>query len=289
MACYSISSLLVPSQYMCPKASEAQQKIYQALPSNRFTIEEFEIPIEHSNTFIKGLIYYPKKCDPQDTNRCILYHNPNGTTVSSYFSDNGFDRTPKKLMDAAQCPIIMYDYRGTGLSSDNKGLFGSKFVPNSSSLIQDGEAALAFALNKFEKVIVAGSSLGGGIATISLDHFFQNQSKKPIRSLENRVQLINHDSFSSISNVVFPNSNLVGWITRCLGVQLNAAASMERLIDRKIPITVLCHTNDSVIREGSRMAEMIESHPKSPNVQVIYSSNGYHAELSSEMLKNLKI
>src|SRR5690606_39967157 len=60
--------------------------------------------------------------------------------------------------------------------------------------------SLQYALGRFGYVDVAGSSLGGGVATVSLSSYLEK-----VPDLASRVSLLNHDSFSTTAQVVFPN------------------------------------------------------------------------------------
>ena len=230
-------------------------------------------------TSLEGIIYYPKNWNPQDKSRCLIYHNPNGTTVGEYFVWNDdLSWTPKKFRELAKCPIILYDYRGTGLSSENHN-----FQPTCESIIADGEKALQYALNQFQSVDVVGSSLGAGVATASLDRHL----KKAPEDCQ-RVRLFNHDSFSTTPRVLMPNwPTIADWGGWAVGALLEAKTPMKNLIQKEIPITVLCHLDDPVIPKGARMAEYVAGLPPAQNVSILYSPDHGHANLSSDMIQSL--
>ncbi len=275
--------MIVPSQFTEPNAEKAGKIIKQAAKSNEFRIEQFDLPID-SETSLKGLIYYPKNWSQNDRSQCVLYHNPNGITVAGYFSGGDLSWTPGEIVKIAKRPIVMYDYRGTGLSSNNQSSSSIQFHPTYESVVVDGSAALQYALSQFRSVEVVGSSLGGGVATISLE---RHLAKNP-KDIKKISRLINHDSFSTTPRVVFPGwPNVADWTGWAVGGFLDAATPMKKLIERGISVAVLCHLKDPVIPQGARMAEYIATLPKSRKVSVIKSSAYGHAILSRDMIRNL--
>jgi hypothetical protein len=275
--------VMVPSQFLGPKAELANQVIADAANREDFQLERFSLPVKDSGTSVEGVIYYPRDWDQSDRSRCVLYHNPNGITASGYFEDGRLAWTPAEILKLAKCPILMYDYRGTGLSSENTCMSSLAFKPTYETVAVDGQTALGYALENFESVSVVGSSLGGGVATVSLARHL-NENPDDVR----RVTLTNHDSFSTTPKVVMPGwprvANWAGW---ALGGLLDAETPMKSLIGRGIPITVLCHDRDPVIPRGARMAEFIEAQPVAQNVSVIHSPEYGHANLSQDMVYKL--
>lgn len=275
--------VMVPSQFLGPKAAMANQVIAEAARSDNFTIERFTLPVKDTDTSVEGIIYYPRGWDRTDRSRCVLYHNPNGITASGYFDDGRLIWTPAEILKLAQCPILMYDYRGTGLSSENTCMSSLAFKPTYETVAVDGQTALGYALNRFRTVSVVGSSLGGGVATVSLErHLKANPGDAE------RVCLTNHDSFSTTPKVVMPEwPRTADWAGWALGGLLDAETPMKSLVERGIPIKVLCHDQDPVIPRGARMAEFVETLPRQWNVFVIHSPERGHANLSSDMVRRL--
>jgi pimeloyl-ACP methyl ester carboxylesterase len=275
--------VMVPSQFLGPKAAGAKQVIADVAESNNFQIGRFSLPVKDTDTSIEGVIYYPRGWNQSDRSRCVLYHNPNGITASGYFEDGHLAWTPAEILKLAKCPILMYDYRGTGLSSENICMSSLAFRPTYETVVVDGQTALDYALKNFRSVSVVGSSLGGGVATVSLERHLKAHPEDA-----KRVRLTNHDSFSTTPKVVMPGwprtANWAGWL---LGGLLDAETSMKSLIGREIPITVLCHDQDPVIPQGARMAEFIETLPRNRNVSVIHSPEYGHANLSQDMASKL--
>ena len=281
------SSVLVPSQYMCPNAQISNNIIDHTVKSNQIALEKFNLSTNGRS--IGGVIVYPPNWNRNDRSRCIVYHNGNGTSVSDFFKSGSFEGPPAQMIKSAQCPVILYDYRGTGLSSGNPK--SSKFYPTYASIVDDGESLLRLSLESFEKITILGSSLGGAVATASLARHLNCKipSSSPHFLAPGRVRLINHDSFTTSTSVAFPNwPTISSWIGWMLGVLVDAATPMKSLINRNIPITILCHQNDPVIPFGARMANYIGTLPKNPNVSIMYSPEYGHANLSRDMMQNLQ-
>lgn len=279
--------VMVPSQFMGPNYEESVQIIdtlcNNSTNYNATIVEKFFIIC--GETTIAGIICYPPGWQFKDNNRCMLYHNPNGIITAGYFQGSKLSWTPGIIFEKEQVPIILYDYRGTGLSKNNQDSLSSvafQFHPTYASIAEDGVTVLKYALSQFKQVDVWGSSLGGGVATIALDHHLQQNPDD-----KHRVILYNHDSFSTTSRVVLPTipsiANLIG---SAVGGNLDAATSMQNLIARNIKITVLCHHQDPVIPTGARMAEFVES-LSNHNVFVIYSPKYGHADLSHDMIQQI--
>ena len=154
MACL-LGLVIVPAQFVCPSYLEANKIVDEAVSGSESVFERFSVPID-GKTSINGVIYYPKNWNPNDQNTCVLYHSPNAATVSDYL-ECGFRGTPAKIAELVRCPIILYDYRGTGISSDPSGSFYFGFRSTYASVVVDGEAMLKYALASFGSVKVVGS------------------------------------------------------------------------------------------------------------------------------------
>jgi hypothetical protein len=284
------SCYLVPSHHLCPSARKSEKIINEASRSEQFTIERFELPVEECGTILKGVIYYPKDWNPDDRSHCILYNNSNGSTLSYYFMKGDLGWTPGEFFKLIRCPIIMYDYSGTGLSSENQTASIFKFRPTYRSIVKDGITALRFALERFKTTTIIGTSLGGAVATAALAELLkvQNPPDSPYFT-RGRVQFISLDSFTATSSVMLPNWPIISsWVYWVLGGYVDAVAPMKIIIDQGIPITVLCHLNDPTIPAGARMADLIETLPHAQNVSVIYSQEAIHAYLTHDMQQRLR-
>lgn len=277
---YVSGLIMVPSQFLGLKAGESLEIIKNV----KEEIEIFNLPVNNGDTYVDGIIFYPNGWDKNDSSRCVLYHNPNGITVAGYFKKGSIFWTPAEILKLYNCPIIMYDYRGTGLSSDNECSSSLAFRPTYESVVVDGETVLKHTLDKFDFVTVIGSSLGGGVATVSLERHLE---KFPSNS--SKVVLINHDSFSTTPRVAMPTHPIIAdWTGWALGGLLDAETSMKKLIARNILIMIIWHRRDPVIPPGARMAEYVESLPQKRNVTIICSPQYGHANLSEDMVSAIQ-
>jgi hypothetical protein len=278
--------MMVPSQFLGPELVECQIILNETISNsknNEIEIDIFEIEIGE-DTSLQGIVYYPKGWDRKDNSRCVVYHNPNGITFPQYFENNVLSWTPSKILEIEKCPIILYDYRGTGMSQNNFTTGTLQFRPTYATIAKDGEKVLELAFDSFGEVSVWGSSLGGGVATVALDHCIKEQPQ-----LKDRVTLTNHDSFTTTSRVVLPGWRIANWLGWAVGGNLDAETPMRNLIKKGIKIVVLFHTDDPVIPSGARMGESVYGDiQKSKNGKVFMSPKYGHADLSSDMVAFLK-
>src|SRR5690606_11963980 len=160
--------------------------------------------------------------------------NPNGAIVKQFLRAGELQGTPGQLASIQKCPVVLYDYRGTGLSQEgNISSSTLSFKPTYSSVLEDGRAALQYALGRFGYVEVAVSSLGSGVATVTLYSYLEK-----VPDLASRVSLLNHDSFSTTAQVVVPNRwnwevNWLGWM---VGGLIDAGKAMKSLEKRGVKI-----------------------------------------------------
>jgi len=277
-------SILVPSQYRCPNAEKSEEIINQAVRSNPASIEILDLPHYDGNS-LKCVIYYPKNFNRKDHSRCIIYNNPNCATVADFIKNGNLFSTPAELLKLAKCPIIMYDYRGTGLnSSKNQTSRFFKYRPTARSIVTDGHRILNHALQNYKKVTTFGSSLGGAVATASL--MDATICKPPLG--RDRVHLINHDSFTATTSVIMPKwPKIASWIGWTIGALLDSTDPMKNLIEQGYRVTILNHQNDPIIPRGAQMADFISNQPKAENVSVVTSPEYGHAYLSKDMTQKL--
>jgi len=272
---------IIPAQYIANDHISSNKIINRLLSigMRNGDIEKISIPMGDNS--IEGIICYPKNWKKEDNSRCIVYHNPNGVATAGFFEDGNLSWTPGEIFKTKNCPIILYDYRGVGLNQDVTTNSSLKFHATYESIITDGQAALKFALTKFDKVEVIGSSLGGGVATVSLD---RHLTKNPLD--KNRIiQLINHDSFTTTPRVIFPNNpRIADFLGYVVGANLDAMNPIKNLIARGVKVTVLCHTKDPIIPFGARMGDFVQTLPKKANATVFASPQYGHANLSSDMV-----
>jgi len=236
-----------------------------------------------------GVICFPS--DQKNTitlDKCLVYHSGNCSTISSYFRHDFKTTTPGCLLKLYKCPVIIYDYKGTGCNNNfmEDEMVGSqsvKFRPTYASIVKDGQHFIEYALENFHKVFVWGSSLGAAVAAIALHQIVSHHETLELMSMSQpseleivkRLTFHHHDSFTNTARVVFPSLPLK-WIFGLLGGNLDAESSVKYLIDMNIPTTILCNRADPVIPKGSRMAEKLEGNPK---VNIIYCNTYAHADL----------
>ena len=281
---------LVPSQHMGPGKAKSEEIMNAAITASRAqhkpTIQFLSFP----ESDVEGIIIYPAYSKPSEDTSCIVYNNPNGMTVADFFRDGEIVRysPPAQLLKKYNCPIIMYDYRGSGLSSDDEPTSSSTSSSSATaaSVIEDGQAVLNLAMKNYKEVTSVGSSLGGGVATVAMDSYLSALPQDDKETAAERLFLVNHDSFLTTGKVIASRS-WGGWVTSFFGAEVNAERAMESLLQKhKVNVLVLCHTNDQVIPSGARMAELATV-KDSPLARVVLSDDPGHAHLSKDMLKEL--
>jgi len=273
--------LIVQSQFG-PSSEENERIIDEASHHAPFKIEKFRLPVKDGTT-ISGIIYYPPGWNPEDKSRCVAFHNPNGANIADFFDNRRLAWTVGDVVALRQCPIVMYDYRGAGLSQDNyRGSL--KFYPTYASIVEDGVVALAYVLKHFETAEVWGSSLGGGVAAKALAlHLKANPDHV------NRVEILSHDSFSTTSRVIIPGwPRTADWLGWTVGGHIDAEAAIIELVAKGVKVTILCHTDDPVIPAGARMADRTETPVLKNRVRVICCPGRGHAFLTRDMIAALK-
>lgn len=271
---------MVPSQIIGPDLEKANQIMDAVIQSPPATLQQIErITIEENGVTIQGIILYPRECD---RSKCVVYNNPNAITVAEFFA-RGFDQdsTPYHIVNKSKCPLIMYDYRGTGISrvKNEESSFPVNVRPSQHTISVDGFTVLKYAMNRFQTADVWGSSLGGGVATVACEEYlkmFPHQAKE--------IKLFNHDSFTTTGRVVLPS--YLQFLAYIVGGNLDADTPMRSLAQRGVKIVVLCHKQDPVIPAGARMAELAET--LQGDIKVINSPRYGHANLSNDMLRELR-
>lgn len=303
--------VMVPSQFMGPNAEDSMSIVRSACECRSGMTYAEHGSFTRDDITLRYVVYYPKGKQAYDNSRCVLYHNPNGITVAGYLATGSLEWTPAQIVDLEKCPIVLYDYRGTGINrdSDPNSSSCSAFKPTYKTVVDDGALMLEYVLCSFVNISVWGSSLGGGVATASLNQYIE---EVPVSA--SRVSLTNHDSFTTTPEVVFPSGGSVArFVGKCVGGSIDAATPMLNLLTKNIAITILCHLKDPVIPAGARMAELvlgvkILSHTSRPNaipnademkrfsnaivnqdnVTLFISKHTGHADLSDDMMKALR-
>ena len=265
---------IVPSQFLGMSSLEAHRTIHRAIQSPHATIERIKrvtIKIAEGK-WIQGILIYPRGWRERSA-KCVVYHNPCTSTISGYLS-RGFDSDtpPFQILRKTGCPLLMYDYRGTGVNRQTNER------PCVKTICADGYAVLKFAMKHFNKVKVWGSSLGGGVATVACETYLAKKTNHV-----SRISLYNHDSFTSTGALVLPET-MIG-IAAFFGAHLDAETALRSLVKRGVKVVLLSHKNDPVIGEGARMADIAPE--LKGNVRLIQSNDSSHSSLSPEMLRQL--
>jgi pimeloyl-ACP methyl ester carboxylesterase len=94
------------------------------------------------------------------------------------------------LMDEFQCPVILFDYRGSGISQ-----VPDKFRVNAKTLIEDACQVINQCRPNIltgGQLIIWGSSLGGGLGAVGL-----SQCQWLHRGIAPNIKLVCHDSFTT--------------------------------------------------------------------------------------------
>ncbi len=284
-----LGALVVPAQFRQSKVSSSQLLAEACNANNQKSGHVVRSDTAHyGDTTLTVAVCTPPMWRAGDTSRCVLYHNPNAATISSYFQrgnppparpgclpeqhcHSGLKGTfgdqtasglhgPGIIQDIRRCPVILYDYRGVGINKQTTPLF-----PTCETIVQDGLAALHYALLRFDKVEILGTSLGGAVATASLDRY-----PSPAYSLKGRVSISVLDSFSTTPHVMFPDQgpwiDNLGWL---LGAYLDGAGHTDSLIRKGFKIAVSNHVNDEVIPSKAQLANhVLDRNASEPNVRV---------------------
>lgn len=272
--------LLLPSQFYPMNPQRCMERLCGASDPRLQKVSRFVCG--QGEAALQGVLCIPKGWNKLEDNRCVIYCNPNGIITDEYFEEGHLSYTPGKLLDLYRCPVYLFDYRGTGVNKEIQVTSSVSFAPTYESVVQDGRTVLETAFRFFERVEMWGSSLGGGVATVAVDRYINDDREKA-----SRVRLFNHDSFSTTPRVVIPSSkwvaNLLGW---CVGGLIDAESAMRRLIARKISVTILCEDRDPVIPVGARMAEVIAP---GDCVKIIHTQTRGHANLSDDAFRVLQL
>ncbi len=263
-----------------------------------------KIALSHDTTTLSGVICYPAGQQSTPSSDLIIYNNMNGTTISNFFdkdrlattshelSDGEPTETPGNIQRILGCPVLLYDYTGTGI---NKRAGLSRYAPAATgeTVIKDAMAVLHTALNQpgIDNITLIGSSLGGGVATVALERYLSNLGEDEAIRTKKRLTLVNHDSYSTTSRVVIPQfpkfADTLGWLC---GAHIDAATPMKQLVDHhKVNTIILSRESDHTIRKGSRMYEMFANASAQESHLSWYHSNlPGHSGLSEDQAAFLK-
>ena len=274
---------VIPSQLFNVGLVEANQIVERALqnlPDTIKRVDRIEISTDEGSK-VQALLIYPVNC--QNSKKCIVYNNPNTNTIPYYLS-KGFETSlpPFQLLLKKKCPLLLYDYHGTGISRSALPIKDSSLMhrlPCVNTTAAEALAVLAYAMHQFDKVEVWGSSYGGGVATLACDAYLSENPKDA-----QRLRLFNHDSFTRIG-AVLPEG--LRFLTSYFGTELDAESAMRRLVAKGIETVILCHRNDPVIGKGAQMAEIVPS--LQGKVRLIDSPHFSHAALLRICCSNFDI
>ena len=223
--------------------------------------------------FMSAVICEPANWDKTKNNRCVLYHNPSTDIMGNcLLGDSGLLNTPGSLQQMRQCPVIIYDYRGSGINFPKSTFTRIINSATCETATRDGLTVLTHALKKYDKVESYGVAFGGAVAARSLARYLDTHKNFDV----SRVSLVVHDSFTTIPRVFFPSvptilADSLGWL---VGAHMDATNPIQSVIDRKVQTTVLNNTADEVIDERVRMSGYIKSEIKSQPPSSVTVSEG---------------
>ena len=255
--CKNRPAMFPPDFPKFPDLQESREIVNKACKFKNINDFQTEpLQIKQASGILHGVICYPPDWD-QNNSQCILYNNPNGVVLTQLL-DMGYldpESVPGLIQSKKKCPVILYDYRGTGINK-SEGRLGNLPFSTYETVVQDGLAALECALDRFEHVYVAGSSLGGGVATASLARHLEARGGAD----DSRVELLTHDSFTTTPRVLMPErpvlADFLGWL---VGGKLDAETPMRELVKRRVSVIALNNRYDGVIPKGARMSEFLQS------------------------------
>ncbi|MGO0308107.1 alpha/beta hydrolase family protein [Endozoicomonas acroporae] len=263
-----------------------------------------KITLSHDATTLCGVICYPAEQQSTPLSDLIIFNNMNGTTISNFFDkdrlastshglpDGKPTETPGNIQRILGCPVLLYDYTGTGINK-RAGLLRYAPAATGETVIKDAMAVLHTALNQpgIDNITLMGSSLGGGVATVALERYLSNLGEDEAIRTKKRLTLVNHDSYSTTSRVVIPQfpefADTLGWL---FGAHIDAATPMKQLVEyHKVNTIILSRENDHTIRKGSRMYEMFaNAAAKESHLSWCHSKLPGHSGISEEQAAFLK-
>ena len=263
-----------------------------------------KITLSHGATTLCGVICYPAGQPSTPSSDLIIFNNMNGTTISNFFDqdrlastshglpDGEPTETPGNIQRILGCPVLLYDYTGTGINK-RAGLLRHAPAATGETAIKDAMAVLHTALNQpgIDNITLVGSSLGGGVATVALERYLSNLSEDEAIRTKKRLTLVNHDSYSTTSRVAIPQlpqfADTLGWLC---GAHIDAATPMKKLLGyHKVNTIILSRESDPTIRKGSRMYEVFaNASAKESHLSWHHSDLPGHSSLSEDQAAFLK-
>jgi hypothetical protein len=289
-----VGARLISAQFDVDHTQQQSQEIIETVCNTKHPdgYRTEKISMNYGSVNLTGVICYPPDWNENENSDCILYHNPNGHVISVFFSDNKLATTPEgqddglitdtpgNLQKLKKLPVILYDYRGTGINKP-EGIWRYLPTATAETAIQDGITALHYALTNFSgNITILGSSMGGGIATISLANYLDATNDE--KNIESRVNLINHDSYTTTSCVMIPQyPSFANNFGSLLNSHIDAQEAMQCLSHRDVKTLVLAHEDDNIIPKEARISRFL---PESDNISKYTSERSGHANLSKDQL-----
>jgi hypothetical protein len=280
--------------FILPTQHLPEQKAYSRYVLNSCDSDRFEL-VENFDNYIKMklVICYPSNWNKEDKSKCTVFCNPNGRLISSFI--NGYNNIQDNCIIAELLkngPVVLFDYPNTGINYDVNESELTGYCPllkytTENQILDYSEAVLNYVAKKFDRITVAGISLGGAIATIILERYLQKNTDINY----NRFKLINIDSFTSLPRVVMPSMLIMGDVLGLLsGVSMDTREPMRRLIVNNIKVFVFNHSSDRIIPLQARMTQYTEHFTKEQNVTSINSKDSYgHCILDKNLKKQLAV
>lgn len=198
----------------------------------------------------------------EDADRFVLLHHGNGENVPQVA-----ERYARKIAEAANANVLVYDYRGFGKSEG---------VPDETAIIDDAEAMLGWLLEKSnldkasDGIIYFGSSLGGGVA-IGLA-----ERQPPSRLILDRT----FDAITSAASERYP------WIPVSL-LMKNRFKSAERIQSIDVPLFQSHFTHDELCSLQSAKI-LFDAAPTSDKEFFEIAEGGHYDPLPEEYWNRLE-
>lgn len=201
--------------------------------------DDWQILSKREERPLNTYYYNPNK---YRSRKCVVFHNPNAMRVVDYFKNDHKtlreNTLPWTLYDTLKCPILFYDYRGVGINRA-EGFWKCLPFATGQTIQEDAQSALKIAKSYGDKIISAGTSLGGAMAVLSADGHTQG--------------VIGHDTFTSLVDVVMPNFPRLGhFLASLLNVELDVTAALNEEKRGDLPCIFMNNSSDTVIPEQAR-------------------------------------
>jgi hypothetical protein len=249
-----IGYLILPSQFLYN-----HQKLNSQLEACIFHhVDVFKkIQINENGIKLNIIICYPLGWEDQNNNRCSIFCNPNGMLAHNFalkIADSLNMKWQRNIISPMleKGPVILWDYPNTGINCD----IDEENVVTEDQIINSAEAVIQYANKNYANIDIMGVSLGGGVATVSLERFLtKNQDVD-----HSKFQVAVFNSFTTIPSVVLPDSfkisSFLGWL---VGVGMDSETAVKYLISHNICTIIYNNSNDKVIPARARLASSIES------------------------------